>query len=586
MAYQDNKFVTESPIDFVSELQKQYDAFVTDDCLTSEMEFIKTLRFLLQNAGQNVHRTNGTEEVPTVTSEIGKTTVTTANKEYPERVIQMREFIETHLLLNPSQLRSKYKHLIDNPTPFYNNDSDNRKTYHSQSFQQKVKEYKLQVLLRFELATTFQISEENDKTTTHFEYSNENCRNSTTLLLSASVFPSTKDMKLKERTYLSRRDLKIIKTLLDSISTLLDFDVNNDNHNHRGFANFLDDIIFNLYGDKLPFSLYKLYKTFWLPIPSRLEVFIKTRRQFIGFDSRRDECRQQENEFLSNGPLSDIVQSSDVALDNDIEQTAEVMTTFPRRHCSPLESIQHSSSGDESSSLSSDSESEEKTNDIIVSSETQNRQPSEITTPSERLAKWFSFQISNTADSQSQSESQSQLQPQTKPRRVPLSSTADSFFSFIISQKNKTDNNILNNNNNNNNNNKPDRSETFHSNLMLPCRNYQKSEKQLTKKENSKRHVDFNVSLLRNIPHGALRNSILFSSPNVVKERTLTYKRKHKTFLSSDRQKIDTPEGHSTVLHKKRKRLNDDNSANEILTPFGGFKKRNNSENNIKSVRF
>jgi hypothetical protein len=211
------------------------------------MEFIKTLRFLLQNAGQNVHRTNGTEEVPTVTSEIGKTTVTTANKEYPERVIQMREFIETHLLLNPSQLRSKYKHLIDNPTPFYNNDSDNRKTYHSQSFQQKVKEYKLQVLLRFELATTFQISEENDKTTTHFEYSNENCRNSTTLLLSASVFPSTKDMKLKERTYLSRRDLKIIKTLLDSISTLLDFDVNNDNHNHRGFANFLDDIIFNLY---------------------------------------------------------------------------------------------------------------------------------------------------------------------------------------------------------------------------------------------------------------------------------------------------------------------------------------------------
>jgi hypothetical protein len=56
-------------------------------------------------------------------------------------------------------------------------------------------------------------------------------------------------------------------------------------------------LLFERYGEKLPFSLYRLYKTFWLSVPSSLKTFIKMRKQ------QRNSCFHQIDSNPQNNQI-------------------------------------------------------------------------------------------------------------------------------------------------------------------------------------------------------------------------------------------------------------------------------------------
>jgi hypothetical protein len=106
----------------------------------------------------------------------------------------------------------------------------------------------MQILLRFELATSFDCDtiHKNHEEAIHDNDKN-NLANSSSVILS----PSIKD---DESEKLFHSELKTIKFLLQSISTLLDFNIHKHNQNEKTFVSFLDNILFSLY----PFQVFTL----------------------------------------------------------------------------------------------------------------------------------------------------------------------------------------------------------------------------------------------------------------------------------------------------------------------------------------
>jgi hypothetical protein len=112
----------------------------------------------------------------------------------------------------------------------------------------------MQILLRFELATTFRINKDQNTLTSDCELKNEphrlmRRRRSKSIHREKSFLSTRDEMKLEEEeeTYLPHHELKVIKKFLESISILLDFDFNSHSPNYKGFASFFDDILFILY---------------------------------------------------------------------------------------------------------------------------------------------------------------------------------------------------------------------------------------------------------------------------------------------------------------------------------------------------
>jgi hypothetical protein len=100
--------------------------------------------------------------------------------------------------------------------------------------------------------------------------------------------------------------------------------------------------------------------------------------------------------------------------------------------------------------------------------------------------------------------------------------------------------------------------------------------KEQSRKQNSTKTIDLNLLLVGGQhPRGVLSKSILFSSPNVIKEHTVTYKRKKNKNSTLSCQTTSSSKEHTMMSsgHNKRKRKIN-NEEDVCVVPFGSSKKQ------------
>jgi hypothetical protein len=210
----------------------------------------------------------------------------------------------------------------------------------------------------------------------------------------------------------------------------------------------------------------------------------------------------------------------------------------------------------DTSSISSGLDNEEITSHNISSlSKSEYKLHPETMLLSERFAKWFSFQ---TTDS---------IQFEATPFKQGLS-----YLSF--NNNNDNDNN-QNNPNLHQHNNDKEKKEIHDNEKSFSDGNEKKSmEKHIEKQNPTKKTMDLNLLLVvGQHPRGVLSKSILFSSPNVIKEHTVTYKRKKKKNSTFSCQTTSaSSKEHTMSGDRKRKRRMDEEDV--CIVPFGSSKKQ------------